>query len=79
VSYYNYTVTYGEAGVTTERYFPCRCGETHRGDYAFEEWNHHNCFHRSELVDIGRPYLPVRSYLLCMDCGEVFHVEVKDP
>jgi len=57
-----------------EQVYPCRCGETHRGDYAAYTYHHHNCYHREPLVDIGVPDLPVRSYLMCPSCGEVFHV-----
>ena len=62
-----------------QQVYPCRCGEIHRGDYACEQWNHHECFHRSPLVDISAPDLPLRSYLICMDCGEVFYVDVDAP
>ena len=33
--------------------YPCRCGETHRGEYAFHDYMYHNCFHDEPLVDIG--------------------------
>lgn len=51
--------------------FPCRCGKTHRGEYAFEDWNHHTCFHGHfwafQLND-GDGTL----YLFCSDCGAAF-------
>lgn len=34
------------------RVYPCRCGKTHRGTYAFEDWNHHNCLHDASLTHI---------------------------
>lgn len=68
----------GEAHVYEDgkRVYPCRCGETHRGDYAAYDYYHHNCFHTEPLWDLSYPYLPRRSYLMCPDCGEVFHVTV---
>lgn len=60
--------TYLEDGV---RVFPCRCGETHRGDYAHEEWDHHNCIHRGEMCVI--PLEPIGdgtdAQVMCMECG----------
>ena len=29
--------------------YPCQCGETHRGDYAFYDWSHHTCRHEDGL------------------------------
>jgi hypothetical protein len=52
----------------SERVFPCRCGETHRGDYGHYDWAHHNCFHASGLHEL----LP--GYLMCPDCGLTFHI-----
>lgn len=65
----NYTAFY-ENG---EQVYPCRCGETHRGNYAIYDHGHHNCFHSMPLVDIGRP--AVVGYLMCPQCGEVFWTE----
>lgn len=50
-----------------EQVYPCRCGQTHRGEYGQEDWNHHNCYHQSPLVWIERG-----AELMCMDCGETF-------
>ena len=45
------------------RVFPCRCGITHSGVYAEEDWRHHNCLHAGPLdvIDPGQG--------TCMDCG----------
>lgn len=56
---------------TGEQVYPCRCGETHRGDYALYTFGHHNCFHDAPLMplDFGE--------LVCVDCGKVFQVSAK--
>ena len=30
--------------------YPCRCGETHRGEYAAYDFGHHACLHESPLI-----------------------------
>ena len=45
-----------------EEVWPCRCGKTHRGDYAFEDWNHHTCFH-------GPMWLIEDDQVVCSQCG----------
>lgn len=52
--------------------FPCRCGQTHGGDYAFEDWAHHNCFHEAPLNPLAET-----GDLLCPECGEVFNVSTQ--
>lgn len=52
-----------------ERVFPCYCGETHRGQYAAEDWAHHNCLHTSALMLIDAALSDV---FMCPDCGRVF-------
>lgn len=47
----------------------CRCGTYHFGDYAEEEYRHHECFHRATLLHIGD------GHLICEDCGEDFYGE----
>lgn len=69
----------GTAGITTwvedgKEVFPCRCGTTHRGDYGFYDYMHHNCFHTSDLIDLSYPHMKLRTYLMCPDCGMVFNV-----
>jgi len=49
--------------------YHCRCGETHRGDYAAEDWNHHNCFHEDSLSKIAD------DQCMCIDCGLTFTIE----
>lgn len=53
-----------------ERVFPCRCGETHRGDYAEYDFGHHNCFHDEPLYPICET-----GQLMCPQCGKVFEVQ----
>lgn len=48
---------------------PCWCGETHRGEYAFEDWAHHNCTHRDPLMQL------VTGVVVCPLCGRVFSFE----
>lgn len=48
--------------------FPCRCGVTHRGDYAFEGWAHHDCLHDEPLSRLGD------DQAMCVLCGEVFDI-----
>ena len=56
-----------------EEIFPCRCGETHRGNYGFYDWMHHNCFHKELFTEDSMGV----SQTLCGNCGEVFHHELK--
>ena len=53
--------------------YPCRCGKTHRGDYAFEDWNHHNCFHGPILVFLD---IPGGEMAVCGECGASWQVKV---
>ena len=53
--------------------YPCQCGEIHRGDYAFEDWNHPNCLHSS-------PLLLVEGYqAICGECGRSWQIISIDP
>jgi len=54
-----------EAG---ERVYPCRCGETHRGKYAAERYNHHECLHDGDMWAIGR------HQVVCSQCGASWRV-----
>lgn len=56
----NYTYHFEGA----EQVFPCRCGETHRGDDAQENWNRHNCEHG--------PMSQVRDQMMCLSCRAMF-------
>lgn len=53
--------------------YPCRCGVTHRGPYAFYNYGHHTCFHDAPLVRIAPEEDP--DYLMCGACGQTFTVE----
>ena len=48
-----------------ERVYPCRCGVTHSGDYAAEDYGHHNCIHHTVL-------LVAAEQAICRDCGANF-------
>jgi len=65
----NTCISYFENG---ERVYPCRCGETHRGDYACEDWNHHNCFHDTPLLLIAD------DQAVCGECGKSWFAMVID-
>lgn len=58
-------VVYVENG---ERVFPCRCGETHRGEYAAYDYGHHNCFHDATLLFVESDD-PSERDVLCPQCG----------
>ena len=49
-----------------QQVYPCRCGETHKGDYGFDDYMHHNCFHDEPLVCLGI------SYWICPVCGRTW-------
>lgn len=68
-------VSVGPAGVLLKRVYPCRCGDTHRGEWAAETWNHHNCYHREPLVR----FEDVQDWYICGECGEVFTSENAGP
>lgn len=57
-----------------QRFFPCRCGTNHRGDYACEDWNHHNCFHGPLLLMADHGYEELKNQLICVQCGEMFEL-----
>ncbi len=60
------------------RVFPCRCGKTHRGPYAAEDYAHHNCFHNGPIIwleEDDKPESMVKCAdwdVMCLDCGKVF-------
>jgi len=62
----NHTIWLDENG---KQHFPCRCGKTHTGHYACEDYLHHECLHETELVDMGH------RMVICMDCGKTWTVE----
>ncbi len=47
--------------------YPCRCGETHRGDYAIYDFGHHECDHDEVLYQ-------AQDYGLCTGCGKSMRV-----
>ena len=54
-----------------KRVFSCRCGVTHRGDYAVYDFGHHECFHDSALFRLDD------ESAICPDCGKMFELEAK--
>ncbi len=61
----NYTIQIEDG----KQVYPCRCGETHRGDYAIYDYGHHNCDHPSPLLHTGD------GQLICPECGNVWFME----
>ena len=59
-----------------ERVYPCRCGETHSGQYAAEDFAHHNCAHDATLVCLSdQSALDVGDYdVMCPMCGAMWNV-----
>ena len=55
-----------------QRVFPCRCGETHRGEYALHDFMHHECMHNLPLVQF-QDDMP--NLTMCRECGRVFQIE----
>lgn len=51
---------------------PCRCGETHTGEWAWSEWGRHNCNHNYVLIQ--HRDLPGNS-VDCPGCGESWEVK----
>lgn len=66
----NYTTHVSANG---EEIFPCRCGHTHRGEYGFYDYMHHNCFHSAPLIAIAKDEVP--GYYMCPECGKTFWLE----
>ena len=64
------TKTLEHANGVTVQVFPCRCGETHRGEYAAEDYAHHNCFHGPLMVRLD-------NQAICVLCGAVFELTAK--
>mgnify|MGYP001569414341 CR=1 FL=1 len=66
-------INHSGANTLVVRNYPCRCGETHAGDYAIEDWNHHNCDHREWLLLPLPDQLPFRDtdecFAVCEECG----------
>ena len=71
----------GKTGTSTitlengERVYPCRCGKTHRGDYAGYDFGHHNCLH--EEVLLGLPVDKNTIQAICPQCGMSWKVDME--
>jgi hypothetical protein len=65
-------IHYFEGG---EEVYPCRCGETHRGDYAAYDYAHHNCFHDEfMMLELETP-----QQIVCLYCGKVAALTPEQP
>ena len=58
------------------RIYPCRCGEVHQGDYAAEDYNHHNCLHETDLW--GEPIDEHTLQAICPECGMSWIVDINN-
>lgn len=54
-----------------EQAYPCRCGETHRGEYAAYDYGHHNCFHDAILLFVESDD-PDEGDVMCPLCGKTW-------
>ena len=63
------TLVYGKPA------YPCRCGETHTGPYAIQDYTHHNCLHDGPLVYYLREVEPESNDVMCPACGKTWQVE----
>ena len=68
----NYTVTI-ENG---QQVYPCRCGETHRGEWAIYDYGHHNCLHELPLITVDKD---IPDYVMCPICGRTWTIEHLTP
>ena len=59
-----------------ERVYPCRCGKTHRGDYALYDFGHHNCLHETNLL--GIPIKDNCIQAICPQCGMSWQVDIEE-
>lgn len=56
----------------TGQVYPCRCGVTHVGDYAPEDFNHHNCLHPGPLI----MFADLSDIIMCDECGEIWNIKM---
>ena len=71
----------GQSNITLEfengkRIYPCRCGKTHRGNYAVYDFGHHNCLHETHLL--GLPAGKDKVQAICPQCGMSWLVELEE-
>ena len=59
-----------------EQVYPCRCGKTHRGDYAVYDYGHHNCLHEADLL--GLPAGGHNVQAICPLCGMSWLVNMEE-
>lgn len=59
-----------------KRVYPCRCGKTHRGDYAEYDFGHHNCLHEASLI--GFPAGKNEVQAICPVCGMSWLVNIEE-
>jgi len=60
-----------------QKVYPCRCGETHRGDYACEDMLQHECFHNDTLVGLAKVKGKPMIYGVCPLCGCTFYMDLS--
>lgn len=56
-----------------EQVYPCRCGETHRGEHGVYDYGHHNCFHDVTLL-FFECNDPSEGDVMCPQCGKTWAV-----
>lgn len=58
--------------------YPCRCGQTHTGDYAYEDWNHHMCFHDEEMWAFWKDASQGEIMVVCSICGNSWLLPIPE-
>ena len=58
--------------------YPCRCGVTHTGDYALEDYLHHECLHEEPLIHIATDATSGTIQMCCPVCGADFSTTAKE-
>ena len=59
-----------------EQEYPCRCGKTHRGDYAVYDFGHHNCLHETTLCGLYVKEKEIQA--TCPECGMSWRVIIDN-
>ena len=58
-------------GTTGEWAYPCWCGVTHAGPDGLCDWARHNCLHGLDLLPLGDP---ADGMVICLECGQTWHI-----
>lgn len=65
----------GNSGLS-EQVFPCRCGETHRGEWGWVPYYEHQCLHQWPLYDLFQDDEEQLSpQWTCPGCAKYFSLE----